>query len=171
MSERCEICGRPIEGGGKTVVVEGSKLRVCEECAKFGKEVTTPSRERPSGVRRRPGRAPRRGSARPARRGAPSGFDPFKEEWELVPDYPDRVREARERLGMSREDLARELGEKVSVVRRIETGRMEPDLRLARKLERILDVKLLERVEAEDFGGGSSSGGLTLGDVIEVRKG
>ncbi len=168
MSERCEICGRPIRDGGKTVVVEGSKLRVCEECAKFGKEVTTPRTES-SQSRTRPSR-PRRTPRRTVRRERPAGFDPFKEEWELVPDYPERVREARERLGMSREDLAKELGEKVSVVRRIETGRMEPDLRLARKLERVLDVKLLERVEAEDFGGGSSSGGLTLGDVIEVRK-
>jgi len=165
---RCEICGRPIRGRARVVRVEGSELRVCEECARFGREVARPSVG--SGRRERGGRRPPRRAPRPRRR-RPRGFDPFREGYELVPDYADRVREARERKGWSQEELAERVGEKVSVIRRIEAGKMEPDVNLARRLEKVLEVDLLEPLEAtEAETSGSGSEGLTLGDVVEIRK-
>ncbi len=155
-----------IDGRPKVVKVEGSELRVCKECAKFGREVVKPSPRRETGGTRR-GHRPRRRSVR--RR--PGGFDPFNEGLEVVPDYDERVREARERKGWSQEDLANKIGEKVSVIRRIESGKMEPDVNLARKLERVLEIELLERVSEEDTGSvGTGGGELTLGDVVEIRK-
>ncbi|WP_456484445.1 multiprotein bridging factor aMBF1 [Methanopyrus kandleri] len=165
---RCEICGRVINGRPKVVKVEGSELRVCEECAKFGREVVKPRPRRETGRVQRE-RRPRRRPTGARRR--PRGFDPFSEGLEVVPDYDERVREARERKGWSQEDLAKKIGEKVSVIRRIESGKMEPDVELARKLERVLEIELLERVSEEDTGSvGIGSGELTLGDVVEIRK-
>ncbi|WP_456481368.1 multiprotein bridging factor aMBF1 [Methanopyrus sp.] len=165
---RCEICGRVIDGRPKVVEVEGSELRVCEECAKFGREVVQSQPRRETGPQRE--RRPRRRPAAPRRR-RPRGFDPFDEGLEVVPDYDERVREARERKGWSQEDLAEKIGEKVSVIRRIEAGKMEPDVELARKLERVLGIELLERVSEEEAGSAGAGGGeLTLGDVVEIRR-
>jgi len=166
---RCEICGRPIQGQPKIVKVEGSELRVCEECAQFGREVARPraGSERRARGRRAP--APRR-APRPRRR-RPRGVDPFSEGYEVVPDYAERVREAREKKGWSQEELAEKLGEKVSVIRRIEAGKMEPDVDLAKKLEKILEIELLEPLESTGSEASSSGDeGLTLGDVVEIRK-
>ena len=38
MSENCELCGNEVEEL-KLVIIEGVKLRVCQECLKFGKEL------------------------------------------------------------------------------------------------------------------------------------
>ena len=62
---------------------------------------------------------------------------------ELVGDFGLRVRRAREELELSHEDLGRKIGEKVSVLRKIESGKMAPDLMLAEKLEHALKIKLL----------------------------
>jgi len=62
---------------------------------------------------------------------------------ELVDDFGSRVRQGREKLGLTHEDLGRRIGEKVSVLRKIESGKMVPDHGLANKLGHALQVKLL----------------------------
>jgi len=59
------------------------------------------------------------------------------------------------------------------VIRRIEDGALIPPIDLARKLERILKVKLVE-VVAEERPSGTGVGGSwepTLGDVAIFREG
>jgi len=65
------------------------------------------------------------------------------ENLELTRDFALQVRRARERLELSHEDLGRKIGEKVSVLRKIESGKMTPDLMLAGKLEHALKIRLL----------------------------
>jgi transcriptional regulator, XRE family len=90
---------------------------------------------------------------------------------EVVENFGEVVRRARENLGLSREALAAMLGVKENVLRRIEAGQLQPDLALAKKLERALGVRLL--VEATEEGavrsGGKTEKGLTLGEVAEIR--
>ena len=65
------------------------------------------------------------------------------ENLELTRDFALQVRRAREGLELSHEDLGRKIGEKVSVLRKIESGKMTPDTMLAGKLEHALKIKLL----------------------------
>jgi putative transcription factor len=92
-------------------------------------------------------------------------------EVELVENFGAVIRRARENLGLSREALAAMLGVKETVLRRIEAGQLQPDLALAKRLERALGVRLL--VEAAEEGVAKSGGrferGLTLGEVAEIR--
>ena len=97
--------------------------------------------------------------------------------YEVVEDYPRRIREARERLGFTRELLARLVGEKESVIRRIEEGTLEPTVELARKLEKVLKIKLLvpasevvEDLELEYESERPELEELTLGDIVEIRE-
>jgi len=155
----CEICGRPIEGEPIPVEVDKAVLYVCRSCAaQYGKRTT---QQQPQAVAQK----------KPAPRPKPAAPRPPPLEVELVENFGAVIRRARENLGLSREALAAMLGVKETVLRRIEAGQLQPDLALAKRLERALGVRLL--VEAAEEGvaksGGKVERGLTLGEVAEIR--
>lgn len=94
---------------------------------------------------------------------------------ELVEDFGTRIRQAREALGLSHEDLGRRINEKVSVLKKLESQKMKPANRLAEKLQYALKIELLIRATEEKLPKGllvatSSSKGITLGDLIKNPK-
>jgi putative transcription factor len=90
---------------------------------------------------------------------------------ELAQDYDERIRSARESAGMSQEDLASQLNEKASLIRKLEHGDTLPSDDLQRKLERALDIDLSAGGGDDDaeWSGGSSTGEYTLGDMVERK--
>ncbi|AFZ74710.1 putative transcription factor [Natronobacterium gregoryi] len=91
---------------------------------------------------------------------------------ELATDYDDRVRQAREEKGLSQSELANELNEKSSLIRKIERGDTLPSDEVQSKLERFLEINLSAQSgssEDEEWSGGSSSGSYTLGDVVKRK--
>ena len=91
---------------------------------------------------------------------------------EIVPDYDDRIRNGREKKGLSQSDLANELNEKASLIRKLERGDTLPSDRLQGKLEGFLDISLTGGAgspEDSDWEGGSSTGSYTLGDVVKRK--
>jgi putative transcription factor len=95
----------------------------------------------------------------------------FDEMDELAQDYDETVRSAREAAGMSQEDLARQLNEKASLIRKIERGDTLPSDEVQRKLESALDVDLSagSTTDESEWSGGDSTGEYTLGDVVERK--
>jgi len=107
---------------------------VCEKCAKLGSiswETQTPRRVK----KRAKPKSPL--TLTPKKKRSPK----LAEEVELVNDFSSRVRQGREKMGINHEDLGKKIGEKVSVLRKIESGKMTPDQKLAAKLEHTLRVK------------------------------
>lgn len=154
----CEICGRPIEGEPIAIELDGAVLYVCRSCAaKYGGK-TLSKTPQPQQQKK-----PAKPIPQPQRSRLP--------ELELVDDFGDVIRRARENLGLSRETLAAMLGIKETVLRRIEAGQLQPDLALARKIEKALGIRIL--VESREEAASSSSAklekGLTLGEVAEIR--
>jgi putative transcription factor len=90
---------------------------------------------------------------------------------EVAQDYHERLRSAREAAGLSQEDLAKQLNEKASLIRKLEHGDVLPSDDVQRKLERALDVDLSAGGGAGDteWEGGSATGEYTLGDVVERK--
>jgi|BEDMetMinimDraft_2_1075160.scaffolds.fasta_scaffold00014_8 putative transcription factor len=92
-------------------------------------------------------------------------------ELELVDDYSQKIKSARESTNMTQEDLANRLRVSVNIVKRIESGRLKPPLDLARKIENILKIKILQpvvdRIEQEV---NKAENELTLGDVAEIKR-
>ncbi|MDJ0275086.1 MAG: helix-turn-helix domain-containing protein [Nitrososphaerota archaeon] len=91
------------------------------------------------------------------------------ERYEFVDDLGNVIRKAREARFLTREQLAEMVGEKVSTIRRIENNELKPSFELARKLERVLKVKLLVEATDEVFERAVSKAqkrGLTIGDVL-----
>lgn len=150
---RCEICGKKVLGRPIRIKIEGSLMQTCQECSKLGK------------VQKEPQRAPRpRATPRRPRVREPS--------YEISEDFNITVRMAREKKGWSREDLAKKVNEKSSVINRIESGKMVPDIKLARKLEKILNVTLLDKIEDEqlDDTGPKRVRGATIGDIAQIKR-
>jgi putative transcription factor len=161
----CEICGKPVpENNPIRAKIEGSVMVVCKECSKLGKVQKTPPK--PKFVKQN--KKPKRQA--PTRKKVYSRNDEPTEE--LIEDFSLEVRKAREAKNWSREDLGKKINERVSVITRIETGKMTPDIKLTKKLERALDIKLLEKVENVDLNQfiNSSSGERTLGNIMKIKR-
>ncbi len=161
---RCEVCGRKIHGDPVRAMIEGAKLTVCDECSKHGNVIyDEPESERAAPTLRRP---------RPRlilQPGKPK--EPIVDtSIELVEGFGEKVRQAREKLGLSHEDLGKKLNEKVSQLRKIETMKMVPDNLLATKLERILRIKLIVPASEEKVPQTkiprTETTELTLGDLL-----
>ncbi|MCS7126315.1 MAG: multiprotein-bridging factor 1 family protein [Aigarchaeota archaeon] len=73
------------------------------------------------------------------------------EEYEYVEDFGRLIREAREKMGLTQEDLAKQLNEKVTVIRKIEAGEFNPSIELVKKIERLLKIKILVPAVEEEL--------------------
>ena len=163
---RCEVCGRRIIGPPFKANIEGAKMLVCGECAKLGSIVweakTEPRLKKVA--RRMP--AP----VLPPRKQPPISV---ASNLELVDGFGAKVRAAREKLGLNHQELGKRISEKVSVLRKIESGKMTPDNLLTEKLEHALRLKLLvpvsePKVPAKALASRPAS--PTLGDILKVTK-
>ncbi|RLE64725.1 MAG: TIGR00270 family protein [Thermoprotei archaeon] len=156
----CELCGREIIGVGYRVRIEKSELTVCRICASRYRVVKViPTETLTKSV-----------PSKRARKIKPKVYRESLLDLELVDDYNVKIKEARERMGLTRELLAQIVGEKESTIRRIEQGVLEPTVELARKLERKLKIKLLKKVEREEKIISRRTLDLTLGDIIVIRE-
>lgn len=164
---RCEVCGCRIGGKPFNVIIEGARLTVCGECAKHGKICY--DEPKPKLTFAKP-------KARPVMlRVQPKPKPPSVDtSLELIEDYGVKIRKAREQLGLSHEELGKRINEKVSLLRKIETGKMTPDDRLAAALEHALKIKLIvlakevKVIEAKIPKKPNRE--LTFGDLIQLRK-
>jgi len=90
---------------------------------------------------------------------------------ELVEGYGKIIKSARESLGLTQEDLARELRVKLSYIKKIETERMVPTPEIIRKLEKLLNIKLTGKVEEyEYYKEDTTDHSLTLGDLMDLGE-
>jgi putative transcription factor len=163
---RCEVCGGKIYGKPYKVMIEGAKLTVCNQCSKHGTTVW----EEPKTT------APK----------SKTSFQPLRIQsqkirettlgtsQELVEKFDQKIRQAREKLGLSHEELGKKINEKVSLLKKIETGKMTPNNKLAAKLEYALRIKLLVPATEEKVPQTKipkpASRELTLGDLIQLNK-
>jgi putative transcription factor len=67
----------------------------------------------------------------------------------LDPEFPKVIRDARNRKGMTHEQLGQKINEKVTLLKKIETGTIKPDEILSKKLEKFLGIKLYVNLNEE----------------------
>ena len=152
---QCEMCGK--DSNLLLTKVEGTILKLCGRCARYGEVMKRVVQEQIK---------------------VPESNLQFVKKGEeneemIVENYAEIIKAAREKKGIKQEDFAKKINEKESLVHHLETGRMEPGMKLARKLEHFLEIKLVEDVKFQDyrsFSENKKQGELTLGDIIKVRK-
>ncbi|MHA1263848.1 MAG: multiprotein bridging factor aMBF1 [Candidatus Helarchaeota archaeon] len=157
----CDICGRRITGKPQFRFFEGARLMVCEICARFAeKQPPPPSKLREPEKRRRP--------LSKTKRRAPK--QKYKD-LELREDYAEAIRKAREKRKWTQNDLANQLLERLSLVRRIESGKLQPNIEVIEKLEKLLEIPLMlstsdiPEVKIES----KLPSDMTLGDIVHLK--
>ncbi len=170
---RCEVCGCKIRENPNRVVIEGAKLYACNECAKHGTATWEEAPKLKFSEPQRsaaPGAPLMRGPIQIKKRNLQARVDTSQE---IIQDYSEVIRQAREKSGLSTEELGMKINEKESVLRKIETGKISPNDLLVSKLERTLKIKLLVPVAEEKVSQNlpkTASRELTLGDVMKADK-
>lgn len=168
----CDICGK--KGVSFIIEVEGAKMAACQRCAYHGKilhsleEKKVPAKTDYSTPRQ------------------------FRIEEELVDGYGQKIRKARETMKVTEEEIdeygkkvrktrpmtidevARKANVRASWLDKVENEKIPPTIEEARKLEKVLGIKLVEKVEVSatpSAGKGErESKELTLLDMLEMQK-
>ena len=165
---QCEMCGEPVRGVPKLVRVEGAELQVCSKCEKFGTEVQQ--------VRRTDIARPTQRHAGTAKATTPSPTAYRKRDLfdymggDIVDDYSERIRKARIEKGLSQKDLAMQIKEKEHLIKKIENKELMPEEDVRKKLEKALEIQLVDASVLESEKKISSKLAPTLGDLTIIRK-
>ncbi len=144
------MCGEPSDKLTK-VRISGAILNVCPKCAKFGDPIEEkklnkisenviiklPEKKINVVTYKKPFKkqAPVR---KPVRR-------ENVEDYDIVEDYAELIKNKREEMQMTQDDLAKKIFERKNVLSNIERGELLPDISTSRKLEKVLNIKLLEK--------------------------
>ncbi len=131
--------------------MEDTILEVCENCLKYGEliESTPITNERIAET--------------------PVIKEENVEDTVLVDNYGKLIIESREKINLTREEFAKKINEKESVIKRVEKEEMEPDDKLIDKIEKFLSIKLTTTYESKKIESKANKGKLTIGDVLEVK--
>lgn len=165
---RCEICGEVIEDDKPfKTKIDGSVLDVCANCSKFGKIQKTPSKPKTIIKKGNP-----KNNDKKAMKKATKTTSKDEPTDELVEEYNTIIKEKREFQNLSREQLASKINEKASVVGRVESGKMVPDIKLAKKFEKALKITLIETIGEFDLKENLKldDDEPTLGDIVKIKK-
>ena len=68
----------------------------------------------------------------------------------LDPNFPMIIQKARLKKGLTQEQLASQLNEKVTLIKKFENGTLKPDETIAKKLGRILTINLYVNLNEDD---------------------
>ncbi|RLF28643.1 MAG: TIGR00270 family protein [Thermoplasmata archaeon] len=156
---QCELCGKECRSC-KAAVVDGVKMMLCPDCMRHGegtKEIITPANVEKFVLER----------VKKTR--VKDIYENMNKE--LISDWPQVIKEARIKKGLSREELGFRIGERTVIIAKIENGDLRPSDKMIEKLEKELGISLLEEVKDISVSSRSSTTtGLTIGDLLKTEK-
>ena len=123
----CDMCGKKNISTNK-IRVEGTIMTVCDACSKYGTKLIDPKK-----------RTNNFNSSRPRFQKTDPNANKF-----VVKNYGEIIKQARESRNLKQEIVATKLGEKESLIHKVESGNFKPSFRLARKLEKFFSISLIE---------------------------
>ncbi|RAP51546.1 MAG: TIGR00270 family protein [Methanosphaera sp. rholeuAM270] len=162
----CEICGIEIKGEPYKTKIDNSVMATCKECSKYGKVQSKPQPPKKKAPKRNTNNIQRQNQNRPYSRRTK------EEEFEIVEDYAKIIRHKREMKGLTQKQMGEKLYEKESVLNKIENGKMVPDIKLAHKIEKLLNISIIEKSETDEkeFHDPSQFREATIGDIAKIKR-
>ncbi|RMD58091.1 TIGR00270 family protein, partial [Candidatus Woesearchaeota archaeon] len=88
----------------------------------------------------------------------------------IVQKAGEIIKSARQKKGITLSDFARSMNEKESTLAKIEKGTLTPPLNLAKKIEKALNISIIESYTPEKAHGKTKSQTMTIGDLINIKK-
>ena len=162
----CEICGTEIKGLPYKTKIDNSVMITCKECSKYGKVQHQPQKQRNNRNKKHNNNHYR------SRRPQKSYNKRSEDEFELVDNYQKIIRQAREKKNLTQKKLGEKIYERESVIAHIETGKMVPTPQLARKIEKILNIKIIEKIESDEreYQDVRRFHEATIGDIARIKR-
>ncbi|MFH1257828.1 MAG: multiprotein-bridging factor 1 family protein [Candidatus Micrarchaeota archaeon] len=168
--EQCHICGKPAYN---EAIVEGADVFLCDNCMHYGKRVKR------AAVPKSPnfGFGGQHAATHPTTPLLPK-TTPYHHEYYAVEGYGMIIKGAREALHLTRQELGNKLFISENVIERLEDELLKPELKIARKLQDYLKIKIIEEEkpptadETKDFQGSRnkpSATGTTFADVVDIK--
>ena len=162
----CEICGSTVGPFYHTIFL-GDRVVACEKCIR--KHGLTIIKKTADIVKSRIY------SSQNVKRKRRLVRTPSISEYELIDDFGNKIKAAREKMGLTQEDLAKKLKVKLSYIKKIEANKLVPEYDLAVKIEKILNVKIIESSTSSNLEIVSpdniEENEYTLGDLIGFVSG
>ena len=155
---QCELCGRESKGC-REATIDNVSMMLCPDCIRHGENVV-PTTKTPTKVKSFITRKAKKTTSKDIYDGM---------EKELVNNWYELIKEARKKKGLSREDLGFKIGERTVTIAKIENGDLRPPDKMILKLEKELDISLMEEVKKVSTGGHIQRG-MTLGDFIKKEN-
>ncbi len=167
VDKECPICGSIIWGKGERVLLEGARITVCHNCAQHGIKIQKP-----------PTSSQAKKAYSYSKKKAPKRQVPkkdFIDDTEIIHDYAKKIRIKRNSLGLNQDQFAQKLNEKPSLLRRIEAGKVEPTIKLAKKIEDVYKIKILKKSDVIEANVQNNkymkkTTGTSLGDIAFIKK-
>ena len=157
----CEVCGSGV-ANPFLIKVSGSILRTCQKCSTIGIEAS--EMEKVGNERYILNMLDKR-SKRLREKEVKSENDI------LISNFGALIKKGRERKKWNQKELANKISEKKSTIASIENNQYKPERRLIGKLEKILDIKLMESVEVKELRKTTRAVEMTLADLISESDG
>ena len=157
---QCELCGRD-NPACRQAIIDGVDMILCPSCLnKHGQSGRAPSSPRQT--------VHEAITKRARRRQQKDIFNEIKQE--LIDDWSEEIQRARQKKGLSREQLGFNIGEPTTTIAKLEKGDLRPSDKMVKKIEKELDIHLTEekRKQSNTFQQ-NFSGGSTLGDFIKRK--
>jgi len=156
---QCELCGRDCDC--KPAAIDGVRMMLCPKCMRHGQSIGVPDKTHVNIKKPILDRIKR-----------PKVKDVYRNmEKELVSDWNELIRNAREKKGLSREELGFRIGERTVTISKIENGDLRPSDKMVEKLEKELNISLVEKVaDISTITSSSHSRGYTIGDFIKKEE-
>ena len=175
----CELCGAETGPDFKTGYVQGVEMILCENCykqhAKAGTDTSSKGSKSSQTNKNRKSKSRKRSKSKSSRsksrtKGGRKGSGITEQD--IVMNYGEKVRKAREEKDLTQEEVGKKINEKASVIHRIESEHMEPSISLAKKLGKELGIKLVgkENMKYKKKEEESKGDDVTLGDVADIKK-
>jgi len=147
---QCDLCGSNSELF--RAEIEKTLMNVCKRCLKFGRQIRTENKFNINNI-----------------------INKIKSREEeifiLKEDYNILLKLGRERLGLSQEDLAKKLNEKLSLIQKVENKEIKPNDNLIKKLEGFFNIKLTENYREENRTRiNLRNQTLTIGDLLRLKN-
>lgn len=140
----CEICGKEAEVS--KISLEGSTTNACISCSRMGKKLPKIKFKE-----------------------SKKTFGQQEDPEEIIQNFSEIVKEARRKKGLNIKKLADIINEKESTLQRVETNKFTPSFSLAKKLEKQLNIKLIEKVKVEFNKEKTDQKELTLQDIVKIK--
>lgn len=166
----CEICGTELKGEPYKTKIDNSTMLTCKECSKYGKVQRKPQPKPKKNAKQNNNynRYNNNNNSRPKK----VYSKPREPDYEIVEDYSKIIRQAREKQKLTQKQLGEKIYERESVITHIEAGKMVPEIKIARKLEKILRVKIIEKLESDvqEFKDVGRYREATIGDIARIKR-